>query len=141
MALGATIHRFQIDLSDVGRGVYTSLELRVAQHPSESGRRMLARVLAYALQYEEGIEFGRGLSTSEDPALWVKDLRGDVRAWIEVGQPSAERLHKASKLGARVVVYAYADPAPLLRELARGAIHRREQLEVWELPRALLDGL
>ena len=84
MALTSTIHRFQIQLSDVDRGVYESLDLRVAQHPSESAQRMLARVLAYALRHEEGIDFGRGLSTVEEPALWVKDLRGEVEDQIQV---------------------------------------------------------
>lgn len=141
MALGDTMHRFSIELSDVGRGAYASLDLRVAQHPSESRRRMLARVFAYALEHEEGIDFGRGIGTTDDPALWIKDLRGDVRAWIEIGQPSAERLHKASKLGARVVVYAYADPSALLRELGKATIHRKEELVVWELPSTMLDTL
>lgn len=141
MALGATMYRFQIELSDVGRGVYESLDLRVAQHPSENDRRMLARVLGYALQYDEGIEFGRGVSTAEDPTIWVKDLRGDLKSWIEVGQPSADRLHRASKLGALTVVYTYADPSMLLRELERAVIHRREEIEIWELLRELLDAL
>lgn len=141
MALGATMYRFEIELSDVGRGVYETLELRVAQHPSENDRFMLARVFAYLLNHEEGIDFGRGISSTEEPAVWVKDLRGDLRTWIDIGQPSPERLHKASKLGARVVVYAHRDPTPLLRELAKATLHRREEIEIWELPSALLDAL
>ncbi len=141
MALGSTVYRFAIELSDVDRGVYESLDLRVAQHPSESVRRMTARVLAYALRYEEGIAFGRGLSTAEDPALWVKDLRGDVNAWIEVGLPAPERLHRASKTGARVYVYTHKDPTPWLATLAGAKIHAREQIEVYSLPPALLDAL
>lgn len=141
MALGDTVYRFRIELSDVSRGAYESLDLRVARHPSESARRMLARVLAYALEHEEGIDFGRGLGATEDPAVWIKDLRGDLRAWIEVGQPSAARLHRASKLGARVVVYAYGDPGALLRDLERAGVHRKEELVVWELPSPLLDAL
>lgn len=141
MALGATIHRFQIELSDVERGVYDSLELRVALHPSETLRRMLARVLAYALCYEEGIDFGRGLSTVEDPAVLVRAPTGEVRVWIEVGAPAGERLHRASKAAARTVVYAYADPSPWLRELAKATIHQREALELFALPRELLDAL
>ncbi|MCB9616272.1 MAG: YaeQ family protein [Sandaracinus sp.] len=141
MALGATIHRFSIELSDVERSVYESLDLRVAQHPSETPRRMIARVLAYALQHEEGIDFGRGLSATDDPAVWVRDPAGDVRVWIEVGQPSPERLHRASKAAGRTVVYAYADPTPWLRELDKATVHRREALELWVLPPSLLDAL
>ena len=97
MALAATVYRFQIELSDVDRGVYESLDLRVARHPSESMTYLLARVIAYALLFAEGIAFGKGLSTTEEPALWIKDLQGSLRAWVEVGTPSADRLHKASK--------------------------------------------
>ncbi|MCB9604779.1 MAG: YaeQ family protein, partial [Sandaracinus sp.] len=118
-----------------------SLDLRVAQHPSETPRRMIARVLAYALQHEEGIDFGRGLSATDDPAVWVRDPAGDVRVWIEVGQPSPERLHRASKAAGRTVVYAYADPTPWLRELDKATVHRREALELWVLPPSLLDAL
>lgn len=141
MAIGATIYRFTIELADVDRNRYETLELRVARHPSESIRRMLARVLAYALEYEEGIDFGRGIGATDDPALFVKDLRGDLKVWIDVGQPSVERLHKASKLGVRVVVYAYADPSPLVAELAKSPIHRQHELELRSLPAALLDAL
>lgn len=135
------MYRFHVDLSDVGRGVYEQLDLRVAMHPSESVRYMLARVLAYCLRYEEGIELGRGVSTAEEPAVWVRDLRGDVVAWIEVGQPAPERLHKAAKTGARVYVYAHKDPEPLVRELRKKPIHRQEELEIWLLPAGLLDAL
>lgn len=141
MALGATIHRFAIELSDVGRGVYASLDLRVARHPSESLRYMLARVLAYCLRYEEGIEMGRGVSTAEEPAVWVRDLRGEVTAWIEIGQPSTARLHKASKTGARVYVYAHEDPRALVRDLERNPVHRQDDLEIHVLPPPLLDAL
>ena len=141
VALGATVHRFQIELSDVERGVYETLDLRVAQHPSETARRMLARVLAYALQWEEGVDFGRGLSSTEEPAVWVKDPTGAVRAWIDVGQPSPERLHRASKLAERAVVYLHGDPSAFLRELDKATVHRRDALELWLLPLAVLDAL
>ncbi|MCA9621416.1 MAG: YaeQ family protein [Myxococcales bacterium] len=141
MAQGATIHRFHVELSDVGRGVYESLDIRVARHASEDERFMLARVLAYALEYEEGIEHARGPWLPEEPALWVRNLRGEVQTWIEVGQPSAERLHKAAKNAPRVAVYMQREPSPWLRDLAKATIHRRDELELWELPSSLLDGL
>ena len=141
MALTATLYRVEVELSDVGRGVYETLELRVARHPSESARYMVARILAYCLRYEEGIDFGRGVSSADEPAVWIKNLRGEVTAWIDVGQPTPERLHRASKTGARVYVYAHKDPAPLLRELDKSPIHRQDELEVWELPASVLDAL
>ncbi|RLB46048.1 MAG: hypothetical protein DRJ42_28560 [Deltaproteobacteria bacterium] len=133
------MHRFAIDLSDVDRGVYEQLDLRVAQHPSESVRRMVARVLAYCLRYEEGIAFGRGVSSAEEPALWVKDLRGDVTLWVDVGLPAPERLHRAMKSVGRVVVYAHKDPTPWLREVDRATIHKKDALEIWSFPAELLE--
>ena len=111
MALSATIHTFDIDLSDVDRGVYQSLNLRVAQHPSESADYLVARVLAYCLEFAEGIEFSKGLSDPDEPAILVRDLTGQLQAWIEIGLPAAERLHRASKTAPRVVVYAHKDAA------------------------------
>src|SRR5213075_119026 len=98
MALGATIYTIEIDLNDSDRGVYESLALRVARHPSESEEYLWTRVLAYALEYEEGIEFSSGgISNPEDPPIAVRDLTGAYRTWIEIGTPDADRLHKAAK--------------------------------------------
>src|ERR1700760_2762277 len=97
MALGATIHVFDIELADSDRGVYESFELRVARHPSEAPDYLLTRVLAYCLEYTEGISFSSGLSTPDEPTIAVRDLTGALRVWIDVGAPSAERLHRASK--------------------------------------------
>jgi uncharacterized protein YaeQ len=141
MALTATVYHLQIDLSDVDRGVYQTLDLRVARHPSETMRFLLARVLAYCLCWEEGIAFGRGLSTVEDPAAWVKDLQGNLRVWIEVGTPSPERLHKASKACPRVVVFTHNDPALLVKAARDKKIHKADAIEVYALEGAFLDAL
>jgi uncharacterized protein YaeQ len=141
MALGATLYHFLIDLSDVDRGVYASLDLRVARHPSETMRFLLTRVLAYCLCYEEGIAFSPGLSHTEEPAVWIKDLQGTLRAWIEVGTPSAERLHKARKACPRVVVFTHHDPG-LLQAAARAkAIHQAETIQVFAFDGPTLDAL
>jgi len=142
MALGATLYHLQIDLSDVDRSVYENLDLRVAQHPSENMRYLLTRVIAYCLCFEEGIAFSKGLSTSEEPALWIRDAQGNLRVWIEIGTPSAERLHKASKAAPRLVVFTQHDPAQLQKEAARGKpIHRAEAIEIYALEPAFLDAL
>ena len=130
MALGATIHTFDIDLSDVDRGVYQTLNLRVAQHPSESADYLVTRVLAFCLEHVEGIEFSKGLSDPDEPAVLVRDLTGQLQAWIEVGLPTADRLHRASKAAPRVVVYAHKDAVQWARGIADAKIHRAEQLEV-----------
>src|SRR6187401_2285766 len=107
MALPATMRKFEISLADSDRGVYESLELRVAQHPSESERYLIARVVARALEHAEGLEFSKGgVSDDEEPALVQRALRGDLVAWIEIGSPTPDRQHKASKAAPRVAVYA-----------------------------------
>ena len=141
MALGATIHHFDIVLSDVDRGVYETLALKLARHPSESAEYLVTRLLAYCLEYAEGIAFSRGLSEPEQPALAVRDLTGVLQAWIDVGAPDAARLHKAGKAAPRVVVYTHRDPAVLLRQLAGEKIHRPEALELYAFDPALVAGL
>lgn len=141
MAQGTLMVRFAVSVSDVDRGVYEELDLRVAMHPSESRRHLCARVLAYGLEHEEGIELGRGVSTADEPAVWVRDGDGRVRRWIEVGAPSAERLHKASKLADEVAVYLHRGRASLDREIRRKRIHRLEAIRAYELDAALLDAL
>lgn len=141
MALSATVYHLQIDLSDVDRGVYQTLDLRVARHPSETMRYLLTRVIAYCLCHEEGITFSKGLSTTEEPAVWVKDMQGNLRVWIEVGTPSAERLHKASKASPRLVIFTHNDPQ-LLKKAARSKpIHKVEAIEAYALDGAFLDAL
>jgi uncharacterized protein YaeQ len=142
MALSATVYHLQIELSDVDRSVYEALDLRLGRHPSESMHYLLTRVIAYALLYEEGIEFSKGgLSTTDEPALRVKDLQGNLRVWIEVGTPSADRLHKASKASPRVVVFTQHDPRLLVKEAESRAIYKADQIEVYALDSTFLDEL
>jgi uncharacterized protein YaeQ len=142
MALGATIYTFLVTLNDADRGVYATLDLRVARHPSETGEFLLARVLAHALEHAEGLEFSRGgLSDPDEPALAIRDLTGALRAWIEVGTPDAARLHRAAKAAPRVVVYCHKDVPALLERLAGATIHRAAEIEIRGIDRALLAGL
>src|SRR3954465_3443916 len=141
MALGATVYNFDIDLADSDRGVYETLALRVARHPSESPEYLVARVLAYAMEFTEGIEFSRGICDPDDPAIAVRDLTGALRAWIDIGSPDAARLHKASKAAPRVVVYTHRDPAQLQRLLAGERIHRADALELYAIDRELVAAL
>ena len=141
MALSATVYHLQIELSDVDRGVYESLDLRVARHPSETMRYLLTRVIGYCLCYEPGIAFSRGLSTTDEPAVWARDIQGDLRLWLEVGTPSPERLHKASKASPRVVVFTQGDVSALQRGARAKTIHRAERIEVYALDGAFLDAL
>ena len=127
----STLHRFGIDLSDSDRNVYEALELRVARHPSESVPYLLTRVLAYALNYSEHIQFSAGLSKSEEPAITLNDLTGTRRLWIEIGNPSPERLLKASKASERVRVYTYKNPELLLSSIPDAIATRLSNTEIF----------
>ena len=141
MALTATIYSFDIQLANVDRGVYETLALKVAQHPSETPEYLLTRVLAYCLEYAEGIAFSRGLAEPDEPAVAIRDLTGALRAWIEVGAPDAARLHKASKTSPRVAVYTHKDPSQLVRSLSGERIHKAESIELYAVDRSLLAEL
>jgi uncharacterized protein YaeQ len=142
MALGATVYVLDIDLSDSDRGVYETLALRVARHPSESDDYLVARILAYCLEYTEGIAFSRGgLSDPDEPPLAVRDLTGTLQTWIDIGSPDAARLHKACKLAPRVAVYIHKDPTQFLRGLSGERIHRASALELYALDRQLVSAL
>jgi len=133
MAPGTTVYTFDIDLSDVDRGVYESLNLRVAQHPSETPAYLLTRVLAYSLEFVEGIAFSKGLSDPDEPAVCVRDLTGTLQAWIDIGLPEPERLHRASKMAPRVAVYSHKDPTQWVARIAQEKIHRADELELYAL--------
>lgn len=138
MALTATIYNFDVELADNDRNVYESLALRVAQHPSESDEYLIARVLAYLLEYREGIEFSRGVSDPDEPVISIRDLTGKITAWIDIGTPDAARLHKAAKTGARVVVYCHKEGTQWLKGLAAAAIHRAGELELYAIDRGFI---
>ena len=141
MALSATIYHFSIQLSDVDRGVYEALALKVARHPSESEAYLLTRVLAYCLEFAEGIGFSRGISDPDQPALSVRDLTGALKVWIDIGSPDAARLHKAAKAAPRVAVYTHKAPEQVRRRLAGERIHRTEALELYAIDREIIAGL
>jgi uncharacterized protein YaeQ len=141
VALTATIYRFNIELADADRGVYETLDLRVACHPTETEEYLVTRLLAYCLEYAEGIGYSKGLSDPEDPAIAVRDLTGALLAWIDIGAPDAARLHRAGKAAPRVAVYTHKDPERLLRQWSRERIHRAAELEVYSFDRTLIAGL
>ncbi|MEO5568441.1 MAG: YaeQ family protein [Gemmatimonadaceae bacterium] len=141
MALTATLYNFQIQLSDVDRNVYETVTFKAAQQPSETDDYLIARVLAYALEYAEGIGFSGGIAEADQPAIFVRDLTGTLKVWIDIGSPDASRLHKASKAAPRVVVYTHKDPRLLIRALSGERIHRVEALELYAIDRELIAAL
>lgn len=139
MATGATIHTFTVNVADVDRGVYEEVSLRVARHPSETDAYMLTRVLAYCLEFEEGIAFSEGISSTEEPAVFVRDLTGKLQAWIEIGAPDAARLHYGSMQAERAVVYTHRDPAKVAAPWAGKRIHRAEHITLYSFDPGFVD--
>lgn len=138
MALTSTMYTFDVALSDVDRSVYESLTIKAACHPSETEEYFVTRVLAYCLEYQEGIAFSKGLSEPDEPALSVRDLTGALKSWIEVGAPDAARLHKASKASPRLAVYTHKEPRLFLRAYEGQRIHRAESVELYAVDRDVL---
>lgn len=139
MATGSTIHTFDVQLADVDRGVYDEFTLRVARHPSETDVYMLTRLLAYCLEYEEGIAFTEGVAATDEPAVLVRDLTGRITAWIEVGAPDAARLHFGSRLADRTTVYTHRDPAKLIAQWAGRTIHQADAIALHSFDVGFLD--
>jgi uncharacterized protein YaeQ len=147
VARTGTVHHLRIDLSDVDRAVYESLDLRVAQHPSESARRVLTKTLAYALLYAEGIEFARGgLSDTDEPEISIRDAEssqtGRVAEWIEVGSPASDRLKRATNSSRHVTVFCTNEGqgAEGVVERAR-ALPRGDRVTVMSVEASFVDAL
>jgi uncharacterized protein YaeQ len=136
MALKPTIYKAQIELADSDRNCFESLSLTIAKHPSETLERMTVRLLAYCLNSARGLEFTRGISTADEPDLWVHSDHGEVDHWIEVGQPEEARLRKACGRARQVSVYAFAKSTPTWWNLNGAEISALPHLQVvqfgWE---------
>ncbi|MFZ2507927.1 MAG: YaeQ family protein [Steroidobacteraceae bacterium] len=141
MAQGATMYVFDVRLADADRAVNESLTIRAAQHPSETAEYLLTRLLAYCLEYTEGIAFSKGLSDPDEPAIVVRDLTGVLQAWIEVGAPNADRLHRAAKAAPDVAVYAHRGLDSLMAQLDGERIHRAGEIRLRAVDPELLSGL
>ena len=146
MALKATIHKAQIHLADMDRGVYRELGLTIARHPSETDERMMIRVLACALHApanddEGALELAKSLWDTDEPDLWQKDLTGQIVHWIDVGQPDERRILRASPRAARVTVLAYASSTPVWWGVLEQRIARAPNVAVWRVDAAQSQAL
>jgi uncharacterized protein YaeQ len=141
LALTSTLYRFTIDLSDVDRNLYQTLEFRAAMHPSESLPFFVTRILAYALNYREGLEFSAGISAPDEPAIRVAGLTGGLDLWIDIGNPAAKRIHKASKAAKEVRIYTHKDAHLLARELQDEKVHRLSEIGLFSLDQRFVNAL
>ena len=139
MALKATIHKARLQLSDMDRGVYVERALTIARHPSETDERMMIRLLAYALhtpadERDGALDFSKGLWDADEPDLWLKDLTGTIRHWIDVGQPDERRMLRAASRADRVTVIGYASSTPTWWKSVAGKLSRVRNVDVWQVP-------
>src|SRR5687768_3034322 len=135
MALKATIFRIELSVADIDRGYYADHSLTIARHPSETDERMMVRVLAFALHAGEGLEFGRGLSSEDEPDLWRRDLTGAIEQWIEVGLPDEREVRKACGRAREVHVLAYGGRAvDVWWRAVSDKLERQDRLGVSEVP-------
>jgi len=141
MALTATTYSVELHVADVDRGHYDTVPLTLACHPSETPEFLVARTLAFALEHAEGLAFSKGLCAGDEPALWRHDLTGALQAWVEVGTPAPDRLHRAAKAAADVAVYCHKEPTAWLRTLAAARVHRAETIRLYALDRRLVGDL
>lgn len=126
------LYRFQIELSDIDRGVYETLDFRVAQHPSETAPYLLSRTLAYVLSFQPNLEFTPGgLSDTEAPALRALGAQGMIDLWIEIGNPSTRKLHKAGKAAREVVVFTYKNADVLIEQIRASNVHRANEIKIY----------
>jgi uncharacterized protein YaeQ len=136
MALKATICKASLQVADMDRNYHAEHALTIARHPSETDERMMVRLLAFALNAHEHLAFGKGLSETDEPDLWQKDLTGAIEHWIEVGQPDDKRLLRACGRANRVTVYAYGNRAELWWKPFAEKLERARNLAVWRVPAA-----
>ena len=111
MALGSTIYKAELNIADMDRHYYETHDLTLAQHPSETAYRMMVRLVAFALHADGQMEFGRGISTEDEPDLWQKSYGGEVELWIDLGQPDEKRIRKACGRSEEVIIYTYQEGA------------------------------
>jgi uncharacterized protein YaeQ len=136
MAQKATIFKAALQVADMDRNYYADHALTVARHPSETDERMMVRCLAFALHADDALVFGKGISETDEPDLWKKDLTGAIELWIEVGQPDEKRILKACGRAGRVIVCTYGNNAGLWWKQTENKLGRARNLVVLNVPAA-----
>ena len=134
MAIKSTVYKAALGIADMDRPYYGEHSLTLARHPSETEQRLMVRLLAFALYADERLEFGRGISSDDEPALWLKEYSGEIRLWIEVGLPDERLLRRAAGRANEVIVFAYGGKAMEMWWLKESAaLTRLRNLRVFAL--------
>ncbi|MEE9446975.1 MAG: YaeQ family protein [Arenicellales bacterium] len=142
MAHSSTIFKVSLQVSDLDRHYYQTHNLTVALHPSETELRMMVRILVFALNASDELEFTKGISTDEEPDLWIKTLTGDIDSWIEVGQPSLKRIKKASNQSNQIKVYTFSGRgADIWHKQNKADFSKLDKLQLINLPADQIEPL
>ncbi|MFZ3231592.1 MAG: YaeQ family protein [Pseudobdellovibrio sp.] len=142
MSVATVLYRFRIDMSDIDRGYYNKLDFRLALHPSESILYFLTRALAFALSADDDLEFSSaGLNDPEGPTVFIKEPSGHISLWIEIGNPSIKKLHKASKAASVVKVYTYKDAQLIINEGQTQQVHNAQAIQIYAFDPKFLERL
>jgi uncharacterized protein YaeQ len=142
MALNSTIYKVELQISDMDRHYYATHALTLARHPSETEERLMVRLLAFALYADERLEFGKGLSDEDEPALWRKAYTDEIELWIELGQPDESRIRKACGRSRQVVVISYGgNAAEIWWSKVGSALTRNRNLTVLDIPTSTVTAL
>jgi uncharacterized protein YaeQ len=142
MALKSTIFKAELQIADMDRNHYATHQLTIARHPSETDLRMMARLLAFALNADDALQFTRGISTEDEPDLWQKNLSGEIDCWIYLGQPDEKRIRKACGRARHVIIYSYQQRSgQVWWQQLESTLQRFTNLTVYQLPEAAIQAL
>ncbi len=133
-------YRFNVNLSNIDSSIYESLDFRLTQHPSENLTYLLTRVFAYLLSYQPNLQFSpQGLSDPDACALFVQSPNQQMDLWIEIGNPSAKKLNKATKAAKKVLVYTYKNPTLTIEEITKNRVHKGNEIRVYAIDPTFLN--
>jgi len=133
MAKNSTIYKADLSVADSERDYYRDHQLTLACHPSETTERMMMRIVAFALNADENLTTAGGISESDEPDLWLKDLTGAITAWIEVGQPDERRILKACGRSGEVIIYTYNTRPKLWLDSIESKISKAKNLSIYSI--------
>jgi len=142
MACNATVYKAHINIADMDRNYYADHHITVACHPSENETRMMMRILAFMLNADERLQFGKGLSNQEEASLWSKDDTDRIHLWVDLGQPDEKRIRHACQRADQVIIYTYQPRTALpWWQQIKGKLSRYDNLTLWHLDQATVDKL
>jgi len=141
MALKSTIRKATINLSDMDRNYYDTIQLTIAQHPSETEQRLIVRILAFILNAHEDLQFGKGVSDEDEAALWQINYSEEIELWIELGQLDEKRIKKACNKAKAVKLYCYGSSVDVWWNQNKNKMRQFEKLSVLQFPNEIVETL